>query len=587
MDRANHRGSQEIIRFREKTRGSLTWETLSIQVEQVMNALWLWGGEPGENVGIFSANCASWLIADLGIMANRCVTVPMYATSSQEQLRYIVEETGIRILFVGTLDQLKIAKSLQDEEGPLEKIVLFEDKNGDSEGVVGFGDFLALMNGDVNRIRLIDRYREYCSDDLATIIYSSGTTGEPKGIMLHHHHFINAFRIHDERLKISADNVSLSFLPLSHVFERFWTYYMLHCGAVNVFLENPREVMEALVEIRPTVMCVVPRFFDKTYQGIHAEVASWNFVKKQIFKWAINVGLQANEYKCKSRELPLLLKSKLCIADALVHQRLRDIFGGNINIIPCAGSALNTDVLKFFHAMGLFVVYGYGLTETSATVSCFKSDEYTYGTCGTVMPGLELKIGPNNEILIKGKSVFSGYYKKEKETREVMEEGWFHTGDEGRLDEWGNLTMVGRIKDLMKTSVGKYVSPQKLELLIGQEDFVEQVIVVGDNRPYVTALIVPDIVKLKNIAEKNGIKDEEKDLTSSDRIYQLIEHRLQKAQEHLSGNERVVKFALLQEPFSMEEGTMTNTLKLRRKIIEEKYSDIIEDLYSGSAKKEI
>lgn len=198
VDRANHRGSQEIIRFREKNRGSLTWKTLSIQVEQVMNSLELWGCEPGENVGIFSANCAQWLITDLGIMANRCVTVPMYATSSKEQLKYIIEETGIRILFVGSLDQLKIVKSLLDEEGPLEKIVLFEDINIDDQGIVGFGDFLALMNGDANRISLIDRYREYRSDELATIIYSSGTTGEPKGIMLHHHHFINAFRIHDE-----------------------------------------------------------------------------------------------------------------------------------------------------------------------------------------------------------------------------------------------------------------------------------------------------------------------------------------------------------------------------------------------------
>ncbi|MFW5754266.1 MAG: AMP-dependent synthetase/ligase, partial [Marinilabiliaceae bacterium] len=454
------------------------------------------------------------------------------------------------------------------------------------ERILTYDDFLELSASYEHFRSLTDSLNDYRTDDTATIIYSSGTTGEPKGVVLKHHHFIFAFRIHDQRLEITEQDVSMSFLPLSHVFERLWTHLMLHSGAVCVFLENPREVMDALTTVKPSLMCTVPRFFDKTYQGILDEMARWPSAKRNIFKWAINAGLQANEYRCQSKELPFLLKLKMFFADTLVHKRLRDVFGGNMRIMPCAGAALNTDVLKFFHAMGLFVIYRYGLTETSATVSCFKSDEYTYGTSGTVMPGLELKIEADNEILVKGKSVFSGYYKKEKETREVMENGWFHTGDKGRLDERGDLIMVGRIKDLMKTFVGKYVSPQKLELLIGQEDFVEQVIVVGDNRPYVTALVVPDIVKLNHLAEKSGIKIEEKDLTSSDSIHQLLENRLQKVQEHLSGNERVVKFALLQEPFSMEEGSMTNTLKLRRKIIEKKYRDIIEDLYSGSAKKD-
>jgi long-chain acyl-CoA synthetase len=263
-----------------------------------------------------------------------------------------------------------------------------------------------------------------------------------------------------------------------------------------------------------------------------------------------------------------------------VLRKLRGIFGGNIRITPCAGAAINTDILKIFHAIGIFVNFGYGLTETTATVSCFKDDVYTFGTCGTVMPGVEVKIGENSEILVKGRSVFHGYYKKEEATAEVMTDGWFHTGDEGYMDENKSLIMVDRIKDLMKTSVGKYVSPQKLELILAQDELVEQMIVVGDNRQYVSALVVPVMDKLKQLASENNIPfEDEKELVNSESIRQIFADRFDVLQKDLTSYEKVVKFALLPEPFSIESGTMTSTLKLRRSSIERMYKEIVDSLY--------
>jgi len=350
---------------------------------------------------------------------------------------------------------------------------------------------------------------------------------------------------------------------------------------VNVFLENPREVIEVLPVVKPTLMCTVPRFFEKTYKGIYAELGKWPGFKQKIFKWSLAIGHEVIEYKCRTKKLPFLLKIKHKFADLLVLKKLRMIFGGKIKAMPCSGSAMDTHILKFFHATGIFVNYGYGATETTATVSCFKSDRYYYGTCGTVMPGVDVMITDESEILVKGRSVFSGYYKKPEDTKIALADGWFHTGDEGYLDHQQNLIMIDRIKDLMKTSVGKYVSPQKLELLLSRDDLVEQIIVVGDNRQFVTALVVPAKEKLLQIAGNTGIVfQNEEELIQSPKIYQLFENRFSKLQKDLTPYERVVKFVLLREPFSIEAGTMTNTLKLRRRSIEKAYRHLIDKMYS-------
>ncbi|MFW5687769.1 MAG: AMP-dependent synthetase/ligase, partial [Bacteroidota bacterium] len=537
--------------------------------------------EKGEMVGIFSNNRPEWLMTDLAIMASKAVSVPLYATSSAVTLAYIIRETGMKIIFCGAREQLDTAIQFLDGKSSLEKIIMLDGTADDHPGVMGFDEFLQLSASRGTITPLVYEPDKYSAEELATVIYTSGTTGEPKGVMLTHDNFMYCFRIHDSRLNVNRSDVSLCFLPLSHVFERMWSHYLLYRGAVNVFLENPREVIEVLSQVRPTLMCTVPRFFDKTYAGIQAEVKKWSPLKQRIFKWAVAKGHRAIEYKCRSKKLPLGLAFSHFFANMLVLRKLRLIFGGNIRFMPCAGAAINTGILKFFHAVGIFVNYGYGATETTATVSCFRDDEYFFGTCGSVMPGIEVKISEKNEIMVKGRTVFSGYFKKEEETSRVLQEGWFYTGDEGYLDDKHNLIMTDRIKDLMKTSVGKYISPQKLELLLSHDDLVEQISVVGDNRKYVSALVVPAMDKLRELAAREGISyADDRELVSSERVLAIFEDRFRKLQEELTPYERVVKFTLLHEPFSIESGTMTSTLKLRRSSIEKMYEDLVEKMYA-------
>jgi long-chain acyl-CoA synthetase len=583
LNRAEKYGTKEVFRYRDKDNHyqSLNWKQVKAMVDNVLSGLTVLKCSKNEPVGIFSSNRYEWLLTDLSILAAGGVVVPFYATASREQVKYIVDETGMQILFVGDKAQLELVLSLMDEGSSLEKIIVFDNiESGDSR-IICFNDFLELPAENKVNITIEDLEDNYRAEDLATIIYTSGTTGEPKGAMLTHDNFMFCFHIHDKRLNVSEKDVSLCFLPLSHIFERLWSQYLLHCGAVNVFLENPREVIDVLPVVKPTLMCTVPRFFDKTLKAIHNEAEKWPAIKQKIFHWSIEKGHEVIEFECRGQNLPFGLKWKHKIADLLVLKKLRGIFGGKIKTMPCSGSAIDTQVLKFFHAMGIFVNYGYGATETTATVSCFKADRYYYGTCGTVMPGVDVLISENGEILVKGRSVFKGYFRKQKETEEALKNGWFQTGDEGYLDHQNNLVMLDRIKDLMKTSVGKYVSPQKLELLLSHDELVEHIIVVGDNRQYVTALVVPVIEKLKQVAGNIGISYiDEEDLVQSPGIYQLFENRFNKLQQNLTPYERVVKFTLLTEPFSIEAGTMTNTLKLRRRSIEKAYRHLIEEMYT-------
>jgi long-chain acyl-CoA synthetase len=575
-------GKQEIFRYRDQQNNfqSIRWDQLKQRVDNVLSSLHVLGVKKGDMVGIFSQNKPQWIISDLSIMALGGVVVPFYATAALDQLSYIVKETNMKIMFAGDDEQVAKALELMNGSCPLQKIVCYEDTQINDPRVLSFDSFLKLSSEGGIELKCEDRLAEYNLQDLATVIYTSGTTGEPKGVMLKQDNFVFCFDIHDKRLSLRSDDVSMCFLPLSHIFERMWSHYLLYRGIVNVFLDNPREIIEVLPVAKPTLMCVVPRFYDKTYAGIHAEVAKWSGMKQKIFRWSVNQGMQAIEYRSLNKSLPVGLGISHAIAEKLVLRKLRGIFGGNIRITPCAGAAINTDILKFFHAIGIFVNFGYGLTETTATVSCFKDDVYTFGTCGTVMPGVEVKIGENSEILVKGRSVFHGYYKKEEATAEVMTDGWFHTGDEGYMDENKSLIMVDRIKDLMKTSVGKYVSPQKLELILAQDELVEQMIVVGDNRQYVSALVVPVMDKLKQLASENNIPfEDEKELVNSESIRQIFADRFDVLQKDLTSYEKVVKFALLPEPFSIESGTMTSTLKLRRSSIERMYKEIVDSLY--------
>lgn len=577
-------GNQEVFRYKDKTTQTykaITWTELGDEMDSLSLALLSYGFGYNDKIGIFSNNRYEWVVTDLAIMAVRGIVVPFYATASAQQVKYIVDETQMKLLFIGNNDQLDKANWLLDNCPSLEKIIVFEsDLVIDDSRIESFQLLKKTKNTDVDKEELYSALSDSQPDELATIIYTSGTTGEPKGVMLGHDNFMQAFKINTERLQMKQNDVSLCFLPLSHVFERTWTFFLLYNGLVNVFLENPRDVIHELSVVKPTVMCTVPRFFEKTHEGINAEVSKWPAIKKSIFNWAFSVGHKFIEYKKDGIKAPYLLNLKYKIADKLVFSKLREIFGGKIRTLPCAGAAINPSLLRFFHAAGIFINYGYGATETTATVSCFRNDKYNFDYTGSIMPEVEVMIDENKEILVKGKTVFKGYYNKPDDSSKVLVNGWYKTGDEGYVVDNEYLVMTDRIKDLIKTSVGKYVSPQKVELLIGQSKYVEQVVVFGDNRKFITAIIVPSFKNLQDILPQLGVEiNDPIQLINNQKIISFIKEKIDLCQIELTPYERVVNFALIPETFSIENNGLTNTLKIKRKVIEEKYHDIIEKLY--------
>ena len=584
-DRAEKYGSRTIYRFKDLQGGSyktLSWDEVFRDVNRVASALLKRGYGYESMIGIFSNNKPEWSITDYGILGIRGVTVPFFGTATKEQVKYIVDETAMKLIFVGNREQFEKAYWLFDNTASLETIVYFgSEKLTDDERCIAWDDFLASGEGEGLEDKIQGLARKAGPDDLATILYTSGTTGEPKGVMLTHDNFMSCFEIHQERLDVRESDVSFCFLPLSHVFERSWSFYMMYCGVENVFLENPREVINELPVANPTLMCVVPRFFEKTYEGIMKEFDGWPAVKQRIFNWSIKTGHDASAFREKGKKPPTFLSLKRKLADRLVLKKLRNIFGSSMRTMPCSGAAISEDLLRFFHATGLFVNYGYGATETTATVSCLRTDSYDLGTCGTVMPNVMVRISEAGEIQVKGRTVFKGYYKKPEQTAEVLNDGWYFSGDEGYLVDGDQLVMTDRLRDLFKTSVGKYVSPQKLELLAGSSKFVEQVVTFGDNRKFITALIVPSFDNLRVELKSEGLeKSDPKGLVKDARVLSLFEKELKDLQATLAPFERIAKFTLLPEPFSIENSGLTSTLKVRRKVIREQYREVIEKMYS-------
>jgi len=584
MERAAQYGSREVFKFKKGNStdyGSLNWNQFTDEIQNVSKALISLGFRGKENIGIFSDNRPEWTISDFGILGIRGVVVPFYATSSKQQLKYIIDETRMELIFVGNKEQYEKALWLLDNTETIKMVVVYDpDIAPDNDKCIDWKTFCSLAHKEDYASEFSKLMEDSQPEDLATIIYTSGTTGEPKGVMLDHATFFYCFRIHDERLDVSDADVSACFLPLSHIFERTWTYFILYRGATNAYINNPREIVKELPIIKPTVMCTVPRFFEKTYEGIQLELSKWPSAKRNIFNWAIKIGHKHSEYLSRTQKPPMGLKIKQGIADKLVLKKLRNVFGGNIKFMPCAGAAISPSLLRFFHAAGIFVNYGYGATETTATVSCFKSNRYDFNACGSIMPGIEVKIGNGGEILIKGSTVFKGYYNKPEETAKTLINGWYHSGDKGSITPYGDLVMTDRIKDLMKTSVGKYVSPQKIELLFGQDPFIEQIIAIGDNRKFVTALIVPSFETLKREAAKMGLSPmDNSELIVRAEIIEFYKNRVNKIQEELSSYERVVKFTLLPESFSIQNGMLTNTLKVRRNKLIEDFKEDIERMY--------
>jgi long-chain acyl-CoA synthetase len=561
---------------------SFTWTEFEKHIKQVAGALIDHGVNKHDNIAVFSQNSPYWTIADLAIMSINCRTVPIYATSNAGSAEYIINEAEIDFIFVGDEEQYNAVTELISAKGKkFKKIILFNDQvELTHDNAIHYKDFIKV---DSISAEVESRKSQIQADDLATIIYTSGTTGEPKGVMLTHGNFLQAFKSHKIKLNCDHTDHSLAFLPLSHVFERSWQLYALHLGMEVTYLLNPKDVIETLAKVKPTVMCSVPRLYQKVYQTIYEKRNESSNLKKKLFDWSVNIAKIKNQLKNNGLKANALLNIKYKIADTLVLKKVRNIFGGRMRLMPCGGAPLSAEIAEFLHAVRLPVVVGYGLTETTATVSLFPEKQINYDSAGQNLPEVEIKIGDNDEILTKGNTMMKGYYKKPKETAEVFEGEWLKTGDAGRFDEYNNLIITDRIKDLMKTAGGKYISPQLIEGLLSNDTFVEQVVVIADDKPFATALLVPNFEALKKYARSLNLSFSNcSELVNLSKVKEFYEEKLETIQKNLAHFERVKKFKLLDKEFSMDENELTPTLKIRRKMIIEKFLHLIDEMYQTS-----
>jgi long-chain acyl-CoA synthetase len=428
------------------------------------------------------------------------------------------------------------------------------------------------------------RQDEAVGADLCCILYTSGTTGNPKGVMIPHSCFKEAMRTHTTRLSmIDEKDTSIAFLPLSHVFERTWCYFCIKRGVTIYINQFPTEVQKTVKDVRPTLMCAVPRFWEKVYAGVQDNLASFSPFKMGIVAWALATGKLYNIDHLRQGKTPsLYLKLKYTIADKLIFSKVKETIGiDNARMLPTAGAKLSDDITLFFKSMGVPIAYGYGLTESTATVSFFENVGYQIGTVGTIMPDLQVKIGESSEILLKGKTIFPGYFNNPEATSAAFtEDGWFKTGDAGYLKD-NAIVLTERLKDLFKTSNGKYIAPQEIETRLGTDKYIEQVAVIGDERNYVTAIIVPVVAKLEDYAQLNNIKyDTLDELLKLPAIIDFMHARIAALQKGMASYEHIKRFSLIRKGFTIEAGELTNTLKMRRAVIMQKYKLLIEEMYN-------
>ncbi len=582
-------GNRTALKHRDNATGKwlkISWREFSDKVMLTAKAMAEFGIKVQENIGVYSQNMPQCLYTDFGAYGNRVVSIPMYATNSPGQIEYIINDAKIHTLFVGEQLQYNNAFKVQKDSKYLERLVVFDPAvkmNPEDKTSIYFDDFLRLGDNAHAESTVKIRMTEAVPEDLATIIYTSGTTGESKGVMLPHSCYLEAMRIHDVRLPLVTDkDLSMSFLPMTHIFEKAWCYYCLHKGVTIAINQDPKMIQKALPEVHPTLMCNVPRFWEKVYAGVHEKINSASPAMKKIFLDAIETGRKYNlEYKNKGIPAPCGLKLKFQFYNKTVFTLLKRVLGiERGRFFPVAGAPLSNTVNEFLQSVNIPIAYGYGLSETTATVCFYPEIGFQFGSIGEVMPGVQVKIDPgNNEILVKGKTVMSGYYNKPEETKRAFtEDGFFRTGDAGRL-EGNTLFFTERIKDLYKTSNGKYIAPQAIEMVMSGDNYIEQIAVIGDQRKFVSALIVPAYPLLEKYAGEKGISFESREeLVKNKDIIRFIEARVEEHQKNLASYEKIKRFTLLPEPFMMG-CELTDTLKLRRPVVLQKYATEIEAMY--------
>ena len=588
-EQAKKYGDREMLIYQDfgcKEWKSLSWNQVSQTVKQVSNALLNLGVKVQENIGIFSQNSVQYIECDFGAWGIRAVTIPFYATSSEQQIQFMVNDAKIRFLFVGEQDQYDKARRIFSLCPTLERIIVFDPMvhiSTHDPNAIYFSDFLKLGENLPRQTEVDKLQQEATFDDIANILYTSGTTGDSKGVILTHGQFNAAIVANSKCVPVNENDRIMNFLPYTHIFERGWAILCMYAGARMIVNTHPQEVQQSMRDTHPTCMSAVPRFWEKVYMGVMDKIEHSSAVQRKLFQHALSVGRRHNiEYLSKGKKPPVALHLEYEMLNRTVFSLVRKELGlENAHFFPTAGAAVSAHVEEFVHSIGINMVVGYGLTESLATVSCnHLGKPYTVGSVGIPIEGIDIKVSEEGEILLKGPTITIGYYNREDLTKQAFTaDGYFRTGDAGYLKD-GELFLTERIKDLFKTSNGKYIAPQMIESKLLVDKFIDQIAVIADERKFVSALIIPVYSLLEEYARNHHIEFKTReDLCADPEIMQMMKERIDTLQQQLAHYEQVKRFTLLPHHLSMEKGELTNTLKIRRRVLNENYKEQIEKMY--------
>ena len=580
------RGALTFRSFGSKSWKTVSWKQFSLRVMQVSNALIHLGVKPQESIGVFAQNCVQYLYADFGAYGVRAITIPFYATCSEQQIKYMIHDAQVRILFVGEQEQFEKARRIFALCPSLERVIIFDRsvQIGEQDSfALYFEDFIALGEDFPHQTAVEERWAAANDEDICNILYTSGTTGDSKGVVLTYGQYHAAMIANYQCVPIRETDRVMDFLPITHIFERGWLYLCLTVGAHIIINTYPKEIQESMREMHPTCMCAVPRFWEKMYIAVKEKIDNSNPLQKKLFNRALAVGKKYNiDYLSHGKRPPRALSIEYEMYNKTVMALVRKQIGlEKAHIFPTAGAYVSPEVEMFTHSIGICMQVGYGLTESLATVSCDHVDKpYTIGSVGRPIEGIEIKIGENSEILLKGPTITSGYYQREHINEVAFDEdGFFHTGDAGYLKD-GELYLTERIKDLFKTSNGKYVAPQMIEAMMLVDKYIDQAVIIADQRKFVSALIVPEFRLLEEYAHDHGIAfNSREEICEDARIVKMMLDRILTLQQSLAHYEQVKRITLVPHHFTMERGELTNTLKIKRRAINKNYKDIINKMY--------
>lgn len=588
-EQAKRYGSRAALTFRMF--GSLEWKTVSwkqfsLRVKQVSNAMLNLGIQPQEKIAVFSQNCIQYYYTDFGAYGIRAVSIPIYATSSEQQIQYVVKDANVRFLFVGEQEQYDKAHRIFALCPSLERIIIFDRSvriSTHDPNALYFEDFIALGENLPRQTQVEGLWREANEEDLCNIIYTSGTTGESKGVMLSYGQYHAAMEANGRCVPVTENDRVINFLPLAHIFERGWSYLCLSVGAQLIINTYPKEIQQSMRETHPTCMSSVPRFWEKVYQAVCEKIDNSSPLQQKVFRHALAVGRKHN-IECLSRgkrpSLALALEYKM-LNKTIMSLVRKQIGLENANFFPTAGAAVSPEVEEFVHSIGLDMIVGYGLTESLATVSCdHRGEPYTIGSVGRPIHSIQVRISEDGEVLLKGPTITRGYYKRDAANAAAFtEDGFFRTGDAGYMRN-GELFLTDRIKDLYKTSNGKYIAPQMIEAMLLVDKYIDQIAVIADQRKFVSALVVPEFRLVEEWARDHGLSFQNREeLCQNKKVYEMLMERVDTLQQSLAHYEQIKRIALIPHHFSMENGELTNTLKLKRPVVSKNYKDVIDAMY--------